>query len=664
MSALRQRIAAALDRSSTVWVACAISLALGLFFLLVWSPLPWGWLGIDFYNDRAVRLASGLPFDTTDVPWGYAYFVAAFYVIFGSHPVIPLFAQVALNALVPLLLYRLVQPLMGQRVAALAALMAGVFSFNTVYASTQSSDCVSTVLFLVSLLLFSRGHLVGRTLLFAGAGLVAGVVPQFRPNLILFPPILAAVYTVRRRFERRALASMTVYLAVAGLALSPWIVRNYRLTHLFMPTSTHGGVQLWYGTLQVGPYLESRADNPRSAFEASAFKYTSLANLPLVVSAPRPTCGSARAAKFGLVYWTDRDHTPHRATSVDGPDQVSTFTLPGQPDPTAIYYFYEARQSPESPASWTPAGGPERPFVYFVSSDHLGDMDRHDDLLDIFDLIRLLRSVAWSEPPASVAALDMNSDGRISEEDVRIATRLLAAAAGLKRGEAFQAMRTTNAIVTLSLTDGSTLAVPQAWTGRVTDITVRGPLATALVYVHRPLADRAGVVTSAGGCLPVETGSLNDAFYRWEPHIMQRYLALAMDNIGRDPWAYVASAGYRMIRLFVIRGSSQIQEAQQFGSSRAIYLAGTVLSGSYLLLCIAGAVVAWRRKYNLLPVLLPIVYVPVTIGWVLTNMRYTITVQPLMFVFVAVVMITALRLDSSSDDERTRLRQESSHRAQ
>ncbi len=28
---------------------------------------------------------------------------------------------------------------------------------------------------------------------------------------------------------------------------------------MFLPTSTHGGVQLWYGTLQVGPYLESRA---------------------------------------------------------------------------------------------------------------------------------------------------------------------------------------------------------------------------------------------------------------------------------------------------------------------------------------------------------------------------------------------------------------------
>jgi len=649
---VRARIAAGLDRPGLIPVACGASLAIGLFFLFVWSPLPWGWEGIDFYNDRAVRLAAGLPFDTTDVPWGYAYFVAAFYLIFGNHPWIPLVAQVALNSLVPLLLYRLVQPLMGRRVAALSALMAGVFSFNTVYASTQSSDCVSTVLFLASLLLFSRGHLAGSTLLFAVAGLVAGLVPQFRPNLILFPPLLAAIYTLRRRFTRPALLNMTAYLLVAGVTLSPWILRNYRLTGTFMPTSTHGGVQLWYGTLQVGRYLESRADNPRSAFESSAFAYTSLANLPLVVTTERQSCGGEQPADLALVYWTDRDRTarPARISDVTG-DRV-TFWLPGQPDPTAIYYYYELRPAGSAEGSFTPPGGPQRPFVYFVTTDHLGDMDRHHDLLDVFDLIWLLRSVAWQEQPSPIDAYDLDADGAMSEQDVRIAARLLITAAGGRDADPVRSIVASEQAVVLSLTDGSTFTVPRTWTGRVTDVTATGEFGSRLVYARRPLADAHGRLGPSGPCQQVDAGSPNEVFYRWEPHNMRRYLALAMDNIRRDPKAYVACAGYRMIRLFVIRGSSQIQEAQQFSGSRLIYAAGTVLSASYLLLCISGAVIAWRRKYNLLPVLLPIVYVPVTIGWVLTNMRYTITVQPLMFVFVSVAVSTALRLDSTGSERR------------
>ena len=75
-----------LDTKRTVYLAAAITLGLGLFFLFVWSPLPWGWLGIDHYDDRARRLAAGQPFDTTDVPWGYAYYLAFFYAIFGPRP--------------------------------------------------------------------------------------------------------------------------------------------------------------------------------------------------------------------------------------------------------------------------------------------------------------------------------------------------------------------------------------------------------------------------------------------------------------------------------------------------------------------------------------------------------------------------------------------------
>jgi hypothetical protein len=85
---MMRAIDAALERRATVYVACAASLVLGLFFIFVWTPLPWGWKGIDGYDRISVDLAHGAPFPTVHLVWGYAYFLAFFYWLFGNHPAI------------------------------------------------------------------------------------------------------------------------------------------------------------------------------------------------------------------------------------------------------------------------------------------------------------------------------------------------------------------------------------------------------------------------------------------------------------------------------------------------------------------------------------------------------------------------------------------------
>ena len=95
-----------LDRESTVYAACGAAFAIGLSFIFIRAPHPWGIEGFDHYHQLALTLASGRPFPTMDVPWGYAYFLAAFYRLFGDHPAIPLTAQALLNAGVPLLVLR------------------------------------------------------------------------------------------------------------------------------------------------------------------------------------------------------------------------------------------------------------------------------------------------------------------------------------------------------------------------------------------------------------------------------------------------------------------------------------------------------------------------------------------------------------------------------
>jgi hypothetical protein len=128
-------------------------------------------------------------------------------------------------------------------------------------------------------------------------------------------------------------------------------------------------------------------------------------------------------------------------------------------------------------------------------------------------------------------------------------------------------------------------------------------------------------------------------FYRAQPQAMRRYSALAFDNIRREPLAFLEASLFRMYRVFVVVGSSDKWTNQQFRGARFVYGAATAACLAVLLLFVAGVVIAWRRHNDILLPLLLIAYVPVTIAPLLTNMRYSVTVQPLMFVFVASALL-------------------------
>ena len=68
-----------------------------------------------------------------------------------------------------------------------------------------------------------------------------------------------------------------------------------------------------------------------------------------------------------------------------------------------------------------PLTAPAQPFVYFVSNAHLTDPDLHGDLLDAFDIVRLVNAVAWNEPLTPADRFDVDADGRVTTSDLRLA---------------------------------------------------------------------------------------------------------------------------------------------------------------------------------------------------------------------------------------------------
>lgn len=641
---ISERLDALLASPRLPAAASLVSLALGLVFVFVWAPHPWGWFGIDQYHQIAIDLASGQPFPTIDVPWGYGYFLALSYRIFGPTPAPALVAQVVLNALIPLLVYRIALRGFDRRVAALATCLVAVLSFNTVYASTEASDSVCTFLFTLMLWTFVEARHGDRWTMYVGTGVLLGLSAQFRPNLLLLPAALAAFHVVSRRFAWRSIGQGVILGVVAALMLAPWVLRNYRLAGEFIPTSTHGGVQLWYGSLETGPYLTSRAHNPRRLFETPAFDYTSLAQRSVLFDVSM-TCPPGRPATVTLVYRTDADAAERRVSLVEDANRHWSGQVPAVGRAGRLYYWLEARWPAgvaDPPVRTSPPGAAADPFVYFVSTDHVGDLDADAALWDVFDVTRLLRHMAWQEPVPPKPQLDRDGDGQVDEADLRNLLQYMLTHLDRDKPpvDRLSGVRVSAADVRAVFVDGTELVVPRAWTGLVTDLQFEDGVSAALLTVRRRVAEMpAPPLPLAERCLAPGEVAINTPFYRVQPHELRRYTALALDTIRRDPVAYAWSVLYRSVRLFVIMGSEDRGTAHQFANSRWVYLLGTVVSGGFFLLFLAGARIGWRRGYAVGLPLFVIATLPASIAFVLINMRYTITVQPLMLIFAAVSVL-------------------------
>ncbi len=276
----------------------------------------------------------------------------------------------------------------------------------------------------------------------------------------------------------------------------------------------------------------------------------------------------------------------------------------------------------------------------------MGDLDVHGDLLDVFDLVRIVRHVAWDDPlpfERQLAAVGIGS-----RDAERAAAILGRASAGVDASRRMIAsLDRDGREARLRFRDGSSITIPRVWNGRISDLTFDGELAPALM--RSPVSLAAIARPSGPASLPGDLAcglywqvEVNRVFYREQPHQMRRYSALAFDNIRRDPLAFARASAYRAVRLFIIQGTEDRHTAQQFSRSRVVYTVATVVSASYFLLFAAGVVIAWRRRCAMLLPIALIAYVPLTISAVLTNMRYSITIQPLIFMFIAVALIAAL----------------------
>ena len=530
------------------------------------------------------------------------------------------------------------------------------FSFNTVYASTQTSDSLCTVLFVAAVVLFMRAHLVAASA-HVRACRRSGGRGDADPAESAVAADLAGGHRLGADAAAAAIGQLAVFAAAAFLVLAPWTIRNARLTGRFMPASAHGGIQLWYGSLQVGPFFTHWFDNPRDVFGEPVFPSARPDGRPLVASSLKPiggNCAGVVPQTVGVTYWTDRD--PTRVSLPLRPWQEGGvhFEIPPQPNDTAIYYYYDATwTSPSGPiAQQSPVAGPFDPNIFFVTSDDFGDQDRHDDFVDVFDVVRLARHEAWREAVAQPSTLDFDHDGSLTFHDLDIAIGILEsdknnpiAVAVSGNGASSDCRRDDGDARVSGWIDAQSCRVrfPAGCSISTPAVKSRGASCT-------PGARRGASVCRGTRCrdfdrfrrasiLPAASTRSSTARSR-SRRIATPGSRWTTSAARRSPTPLAMAR--RMVGIFVTVGSESRDAAHQFAGSRALYFAGAILSVTVFALFVSGLVVAAvRRGADIVPLAAAVLYVPVTISPFLTNARYSLSGQPFVFAFVAIAIVAA-----------------------
>ena len=203
-----------------------------------------GWILPDGYADPRIRT---LPYFR---PPGYPYLLGAVYLISGGSYLAPRIVQMILGLMGVAAAFVFARRWYGDRTALIfSCLMAFYWSF--IYFEGELLGAGIAV-FLVIILMAVSSAWIEKFGFMRGlsTGIVLGIFALFRPNILLFAPVLIiwAFYLRRRRLSgRRILVLLTGFLLGCTLLVIPVAVRNYIVAGDPVMISAQGGMSLLIG---------------------------------------------------------------------------------------------------------------------------------------------------------------------------------------------------------------------------------------------------------------------------------------------------------------------------------------------------------------------------------------------------------------------------------
>ncbi len=207
-----------------------------------------------YYNSLAENIVAGKGFSeqgklTTFKEPFYPYFLASVYYIFGENYTVVKVIQAVLGALTCVIIFLIAKRLFDTKAAIISALISCFYpAFIKTTELMLTENLYTFLLILVVFFLLKYVQDGGyENLAFCGAAL--GVAALTRSVVVLLPFfilfLLGKLFVSKVCGIKRCVISMIVFLVLFILSIAPWTVRNWKVTHRFIPISTTLGVGLY-----------------------------------------------------------------------------------------------------------------------------------------------------------------------------------------------------------------------------------------------------------------------------------------------------------------------------------------------------------------------------------------------------------------------------------
>ncbi|MFA5392869.1 MAG: glycosyltransferase family 39 protein [Candidatus Ratteibacteria bacterium] len=250
-----------------VWIIFLAALALRVIWIATLNNNVdvWG----DWWDELGWRLATGQGFWVQN-PWfshgvpfyawrspGFPFLLSLVYRIFGHSFLAAKIVLAILNSGAAVLLYLLGRTLIGKREGVAAGLIYAFYPTAIFFTGYLAPDNIFTILLLTTVLFLVFAEKTGKRHLFFLAGIFLGAGVLSRSLFLVILPTVFLWLRIRNR-KVAVPATLIVFLGCL-LVMVPWTVRNYRVCHSFILTSTEGGIVCYI------------ANNPHSLSEPSGY---------------------------------------------------------------------------------------------------------------------------------------------------------------------------------------------------------------------------------------------------------------------------------------------------------------------------------------------------------------------------------------------------------
>lgn len=206
------------------------------------------------YNHIAHNLLNGYGFalepgsPTAFRPFGYPWFLASIYAVFGYSTVAVQGVQILLGSLIVVPTYQLGRALFNPLTAGVASVgvaLHPVLWYLTALVAPETVALLASMLFLWLAYYLTRQ---ARPSLWHGlaCAFTGAIAILMRPETVLLVLLLPFAYAAQFRQEKARLLTLISALFLALLlAILPPTLRNFRQFHTFIPMPTIGGVTFW-----------------------------------------------------------------------------------------------------------------------------------------------------------------------------------------------------------------------------------------------------------------------------------------------------------------------------------------------------------------------------------------------------------------------------------